>query len=127
MFRWRSGPLGFLVSRQILLADFERIVRKTRITTASVTHHANEAFALADTDQGFEASRSRIPALPRSILRPKTESVDLLSQDRLRTNSAINRIYALVLSKRTRRLLRKSQFKTVASVGECQALEVTVD
>lgn len=67
MFRWRSGPLGFLVSRQILLADFERIVRKTRITTASVTHHANEAFALADTDQGFEASRllepdSRSPA-----------------------------------------------------------------
>lgn len=65
MFRWRSGPLGFLVSRQILLADFERIVRKTRITTASVTHHANEAFALAD--QGFEASRllepdSRSPA-----------------------------------------------------------------
>jgi ABC-type nitrate/sulfonate/bicarbonate transport system ATPase subunit len=67
MFLWRSGPLGFLVSRQILLADFERIVRKTRITTASVTHHANEAFAL--TDQCFEASRLLEPGSrsPREV------------------------------------------------------------
>jgi hypothetical protein len=52
MFLWRSGPLGFLASRQILLADFQRLVRETRITTAFVTHDATR-LSLLPIRSGF--------------------------------------------------------------------------
>ena len=65
-----------LASRQILLADFQRIVRETRITTVFVTHEPNEAFALADRIGVLKQGRLlELGSREEVFLRPKTESV----------------------------------------------------